>query len=185
MIKALTLFLSLTTMMNTSALEVEGVQIPNKVKVLNKELVHNGSGIRHATFLNVNVYVGTLYLLQKTTDVETLLDMEYPKQVSMNFIRDVTKEELVGAWKEGFEAAVSPKQQKALSKTLNQFIEKMEAIQKKDSIYLKFLNNGVELQIKGKNYGPLGNQEFSRALLSIWFVNARDEKLRDGMLGKN
>ncbi len=185
MIQRLLFSLSIIFLLNTHAIEVEGVKVPDRIKVANKELVLNGSGVRHATFLNVNVYVGSLYLLNKTTDVKKVLNLPYPKQVSMNFIRDVTKDELIGAWKEGFEAAVSKEERASLSQVFKTFLEKMDAMKKNDAIYLRFLKEGVEYTIKGKNFGPIGGSDFSRALLSIWFINARDEGLRDGMLGKN
>ncbi|MCF8058612.1 MAG: chalcone isomerase family protein [Bacteriovoracaceae bacterium] len=169
----------------TFSAEKGGVTVPDKMKLNESELVLNGVGIRRATFLNIKVYIGSLYTPQKSTDTATILNMPFPKHISMNFVRDVDKEDLQGAWKEGFEAAVPEAERKAMMVHLEAFNKTMGDIKKNQAILINFLNNGVEVSFNGTKHPLIGDANFSKALLSIWFVNARDEELRDEMLGKN
>jgi len=150
-----------------------------------KELVLNGTGIRRATFFSIKIYVGALYLSEKTKDPAKLLGLPFPKHISMDFIRDVNAKDLQGAWTEGFMAAVNDKDRKIMMPYFEQFNAQIGDIRKGQQILINFLDSGVEVSCNGKKSAVIGNKDFSRALLSIWFINARDEELRDGMLGKN
>ena len=101
----------------------------------------------------------------------------------MHFVRDVAAKKLVAAWTEGFEAAV--KDHKKISSEIKQFNNWMEDVQKGEEIVLTFLKDGVEVDVKNKQKGKIKSKRFAKDLLSIWFVNPRDENLMLGMLGKS
>ena len=61
----------------------------------------------------------------------------------------------------------------------------MEDVQKGEEIVLTFLKDGVEVDVKNKQKGKIKSKRFAKDLLSIWFVNPRDENLMLGMLGKS
>ena len=87
-----------------SAKEIAGVTLPDEVALegADKPLVLNGAGIREKFF--VDVYVGALYLAEKTTDAETAIDAPGAKRVLMHFVyKEMSKEKLVDGWREGFE----------------------------------------------------------------------------------
>lgn len=175
---------SLLLSLSSFAFEKASVKGPDKMIIEGKELVLNGAGVRRATIFNIKVYVGALYLPEKTKETNKLLDLPHPKHISMDFIRDVDAEDLQGAWKEGFEAAVEEAKRKTMMTYLDQFNKQMGDIRKGQKVLINFLDSGVEVTFNGKKSAKIGNKDFSRALLSIWFVNARDEELRDEMLGK-
>ena len=102
----------------------------------------------------------------------------------MNFLRDVPKEETRGAWTEGFVAAVPEKKRLPLMKYLDELNSKMPDIKKKGVMIANFLDEGVEIIINGNTFKPIGNKDFSKALFSIWFIEARDKRLREELLGK-
>lgn len=183
MLKLLFAVLSISLLSSPLALEIKGIKVPSTVKVGNKELILNGAGTRRGTFLNVKVYIGALYLSKKSRIAANVLNQPFPKYVSMTFLRDANKEDLVGAWKEGFSAAVPKEKQKALLTDFNKFLEKIGGIKKKEQILLTFLDEGVIVSFNGKKYPAIGNKDFAQALFSIWFVNPADESLRDELLG--
>jgi hypothetical protein len=84
-----------------AATKVAGVELPDTAEVGGKTLLLNGAGVR-SRFI-VKVYVGALYLEQKSGDAAAILAADAPWKVSMRFLRDVEKEKIVGAFKEGFE----------------------------------------------------------------------------------
>lgn len=185
MLKPLFLFVILLSSSVAMPATLEKVTIPEKKEVAGKELFLNGIGIRRGTFLNIKVYVGGLYIPSKSQNIEAILKMPFPKQISMNFLRDVPKEETQEAWKEGFVAAVPKEKKKRLMKYLEELNSKMPNLKKKEVMIANFLDEGVEIIINDKQVATIGNKEFSEALFSIWFIEARDERLRDELLGKN
>ena len=182
MLKTAVLFFIL--ILNTYSAEFQGVKVPDKLTIEEKELVLNGIGMRRGTFLNVKVYVGALYVLKKSNDANTILSLDNPKHISMNFLRDVPKEETRGAWTEGFEVAVPKEDQKSLKKYLNELNGLMPDINKKEVLAINFLDKGVEVFINNKKVGTVGNKKFAQALFSIWFIKPRDERLMKELLGK-
>jgi hypothetical protein len=83
------------------ALDLAGVQVPDTTTLGEKTLVLNGAGLR--TKVVFKVYVGALYLEQRSSDPATIIAAEAPWKVSMAFKRDVSKKDILGAFREGFE----------------------------------------------------------------------------------
>ncbi len=75
-----TIILSILAL-NIFAIELDGIKFDDKVKAGNKELVLNGIGIRKATIFKVKVYYGGLYLEQKSSDHNAILNSASPKQI--------------------------------------------------------------------------------------------------------
>ena len=89
-----------------AAREVEGVQVPDTVTVAGQTLTLNGVGIRKkkVAFVKVDVYVGALHVVERSSDPEALVKADAPKQVTMTFLRDVDRARIMEAFKEGFES---------------------------------------------------------------------------------
>ena len=68
------------------ALDVAGVTVPDTVvtDTSEHELVLNGAGIRKKFF--IKIYIGALYLPSKSNAVESILNMEGAKRVTMHFL---------------------------------------------------------------------------------------------------
>lgn len=175
-------FFILAISFNLAAATLDGVIFSDTTKVEGKDLVLNGIGIRKATFLKIKVYYGGLYLEQKTKDPSAFLATPAPKQIVMHFVRDVDAKKLRDAFVEGLEAA--NKNHASFKAQMDKFNSYVVDVVKGDQFIVTFLNDGVLFSAKGKTDKIMGN-EFSRALLNIWFTNARDEGLRSGLLGLN
>jgi 5-deoxy-D-glucuronate isomerase len=63
------------------AVEVAGVKVDDQIKVGANELMLNGAGVRTKVF--IKVYVGALYVSQKSNAPAALLDAATPRRMSM------------------------------------------------------------------------------------------------------
>src|SRR5262245_12146751 len=87
-----------------SAKECTGVSFPDQTQVAGTTLALNGLGLRQATVMKVNVYVAALYVAQVSSDAGAILSAPSPKQLVLQFVRDVGASDLAKAWEEGFAA---------------------------------------------------------------------------------
>jgi hypothetical protein len=157
------------------------VTMPDSISIKGKDLVLNGLGTRKATWLKVKVYVGGLYLENKSTDPQTILNTKGVKYLRMHFVRDVKAEKLVNGWNEAFENAV--KDRTKIQKRIAELNALMGDVKKNQEVVLTFSDKGVHVDFANSKSGMVKGADFSKALLSVWFINASDENLRDGLLG--
>jgi hypothetical protein len=68
-----------------SALEVAGVKVPDSIQIDGKTLALNGAGLRTKSFLKVKVYVGALYVTQRSTDAAAIVAQDAPKAIRMTW----------------------------------------------------------------------------------------------------
>jgi hypothetical protein len=181
--KFLFLVTMLFTTLTTHALTVDSINFEDKVNVNGKELVINGVGIRKATFLKIKVYYGALYLSQKSTNSGTFLGTTEPKQIIMHFVRDVEMKDLKKTYLEAFEGA-NKETYKSMLSTLEAFNANLGDIKKGEKMIINFLPDGATLTFAGKSFAKIGDANFSKALLNMWFVNPLDEGLSKGLLGQ-
>ncbi|MDO9183972.1 MAG: chalcone isomerase family protein [Bacteriovorax sp.] len=174
-------FILLAISLNLTAATLDAVTFADSANVDGKELILNGVGIRKATFLKIKVYYGALYLEQKSKDANSFLASASPKQIVMHFVREVDAKKLRDAFVEGMEAA--NKNHASFKTQLDKLNSFIPDVVKDDLIIITFSNDGVSLNVKGKPTEKITGSEFSHALLNIWFINPRDENLRNGLLG--
>ena len=177
--------LIILTSLEVSALEVAGVDVPEKVTVENQELVLNGAGIRKKLF--IKVYVGALYLPTQRSTVKGIMADPGAKRIVMTFLyKEVSAKKLVDGWNEGFTGNTSAQELKSLQDRINQFNGFFTTVHKGDEIRLDYLpGQGTQVWINGDLKGTVPGEDFSQALLKIWLgVKPADDKLKDAMLGK-
>ena len=167
---------------NAFAVELDGIKFDDKVKLENKDLVLNGIGIRKATIFKVKVYYGGLYVENKTSDYNAILNSVAPKQIIMNFVHDAPAKKLKSAFSDGIENANKSYEQ--YKGQLEKFISCIPDVVVGDKFVINFLTDGVQLNAKGKVCEKVNGADFSKALLSIWFINPADENLKKGLLGQ-
>ncbi len=88
------------------------------LSVGDKTLKLKGIGLRKKAMFKV--YVGGLYLASPSRDAGTILAADQAKAIRMDFLRDLTRAQLVEAFQEGFEANAKDKaaQKTAFAKML-------------------------------------------------------------------
>lgn len=165
-----------------SAGERAGVKMADTVNVGGETLTLNGMGLREATVLKVDVYVAGLYLEHVSSNPQQILASNETKVIVLKFKRDVGRDDIVKAWREGFEKnAPVPKP------LVDQLAQWMPSFRKGDVLMFTLMpGKGVAVDINGKRKGVLGDDNFSRSLLSIWLgPNPPTGSLKTGMLGKH
>jgi hypothetical protein len=181
--KILMLVMLIIASISAQAVTVDSINFEDKINVAGKDLVLNGVGIRKATFLKIKVYYGALYLTQKATNAGTFLGTNEPKQIVMHFVRDVDLKDLKKTYLEAFEGA-NKDTYKSMLPTLEAFNANLADIKKGERMIINFLPDGATLTFAGKNFPKVGDANFSKALLNMWFVNPLDENLSEGLLGQ-
>jgi hypothetical protein len=168
--------------MAAQAKELAGVKVPDTLSVGNTTLKLNGAGMRKKFF--ISVYVGGLYLEAPSKDAAAILATDMPKAVSMHFVRNVSKAQLVESFKEGFEANAK---EKAAAQNAN--IEKLFGMlaDVKDGDELMFVyvpGKGTTLSNGDKPLGTFEGKEFAEVIFSLWLgPKPPSENLKKELLG--
>lgn len=169
---------------NLNAKEISGIKIAEQIEIGGQVLALNGAGIRSKFVFDI--YIGALYLPQKTQDVKQALSMAGPKRVLMHFLYDeVEKEKLTNGWTDGFENNLPSKDFDALKPRLADFNKLFVTAKKGDQIMLDYDPKvGTQVIINTQNKGSVPGADFNRALLLVWLgEDPADSNLKEGMLG--
>ena len=158
------------------------VNVPDSATLGGQKLVLNGLGLRKKAIFKV--YVAGLYLENKSPDPAAILDSSQVKRLELVFVRDVDREDIVDAWKDGF------KKNGADMNTFGPRIGTLNAwmtdIKEKDSlIFLVEPGKGLTVTVKGRVKGTIPGDDFAKAFLAIWLGPSPPNKgLKAGLLGK-
>ena len=164
--------------------EIGGVTLPDTLKIGDETLVFNGGGIREKFWLDM--YVGGLYLSQKETNSQKIIESDQPMAIFMEIVSGmITSERMIEAVEEGFQKSTggntNPIQENIDILIKSGFKEK---IQEGDTFLISYHAGAVTIAKNGKEITSFGNLKFKQALFGIWFGNEpADENLKQGMLG--
>lgn len=181
----LTVFLSLNFSLLAAA-ELSGVFVDDQIQAGNGEtLVLNGLGLREKLW--VDVYVGSLYLPQKSDDVAVILSRPGAWRVQLDFVyKEVSSKKLLDAWREGFEKNQEEESLDKLKERIEQFYGYFadSAVAKDRYVFDYLPEQGTQISKNGDLLGTIPGEDFKNALLEIWLGNhPADKKLKKGMLG--
>jgi hypothetical protein len=166
------------------ALEVGKVNVPDSISAGGNDLVLNGAGIRSK--FGLKLYVGSLFLTQKSTDAQAIIAADEPMAIRLNIISGmITSEKMEDATREGFDNAtngnIAP-----IKNEIESFIAVFnEPIKEGDSFDMVYVPaKGVEVYKNGNSKSVINNMEFKKALFGIWLSDKPAQKnLKEGMLG--
>jgi hypothetical protein len=163
--------------------ELAGVSLPERVAVAGQDLVLNGMGLRKKAIFKV--YVGALYLAEKSGDPAKILAADAPRRMVMRFLRSVGKDRLVEAWKEGF-ANNAPQAQETLKGEIERFLSLWRDVQEGEEVTMTYIpGTGTTLAFAGKEVGTFAGKAFADALLAVWLgPKPPSEELKAGLLGR-
>ena len=169
-----------------SGAELAGIFVADEIRSVDDQaLVLNGMGLREKFW--IDVYVGSLYLSEKSSDVAEILSRPGPWRIQMDFIyKEVAQDQLVDTWKEGFANNQNADTLRALGARLDQFYGYFSAnVVKGEKFTFDYVpGQGVLVSRNGKELGLIPGEDFKTALLEIWLGNSpADKKLKRGMLG--
>jgi len=170
-----------------SAREVAGVALPDTIALNGKtDLVLNGAGIRSKFF--IKVYVGALYLPARTRDAGAILDHTGPVSMYMYFLHsEVSKDKLVKAWNEGFDANLDASERSRLGARIQHFNQLFQTVHKGDVIRLDYRpGHGTAVTFNNDSRGTIEGEDFMQAWLRIWLgTHPADDDLKQGLLGQD
>jgi len=167
------------------AKEVAGVAVPETATLAGKTLVLNGAGLRSKMF--IKVYVGALYLEQKSGDANAILAADAPWKVTMSFKRDVDKKKILETFREGFENNSSSSAQLAqILPGLAQLDGALSDLKNGQELVITYLpGTGATLTAPGGAAATVEGKPFADALLRNWLgEKPADGDLKKAMLGK-
>mgnify|MGYP006317641197 CR=1 FL=1 len=166
------------------AADLGGVKLADKAAVGGQELVLNGAGIRtRAVF---KVYVGSLYVPAKATDLAAVL-AKGPRRIQMNLLRDLAADQLVDALNDGMkdnntaaEMAALKAQQDQLTSIMKAFGEAKEG----NVVTLDFVDGATVVGLNGTAKGTIPGEPFNRARTKMWLGDKPVQaELKKAMLG--
>jgi len=170
-----------------AAAQVAGVDLPDEVvlEASGENLVLNGAGVRKKFI--VKVYVGALYLPARTGNVGEIVDGPGGRRVIMHFLhKEVGVDKLVKGWNDGFAANLTAGEFKAVEDRIGSFNGLFRTVHSGDVYQLDLVSGkGTEVRLNGESLGSVPGDDFSRALLKVWFGEKPGDKgLKKALLGK-
>ena len=180
-----TLFLGLTLTAQSGGTKVNGIIIPNIVKIDGKYLKLNGAGVREKMFLDL--YIGARYLTKKTNNAQEIIDGDNMMSIKIRVISGmVTRENMEEAIRDGFKKSTKGNT-KSIDSKIDDLINKGFAgvIEKGDVFDLEYVpGKGTHLKKNGKTLVVIAGLEFKKALFGIWLCDQpADANLKKKMLG--
>jgi hypothetical protein len=161
------------------------------VRVDGQELQLNGFGLRTRA-LFFKIYVGGLYLPEKSTSAGAALAAKGAKRIQLTMVREADAEQFVESIMHGLRANHSEAQLAAVkvqTDHLMAMIRKIGTSQKGVSIVLDYApsSDGTTLFVDGKPAGrPMAGEEFFRTLMRIWLGEKPvDESFKKALLGQS
>jgi len=169
------------------ALQIKGVKIPEQItqETSQQNLVLNGAGVR-AKFI-FDIYIGALYLVERSDSSEKILADRSPRRVVMHFLyNEIEKKKMQSAWTEGFEDNLTAEQLAGLQPEIKTFNAAFGDTVENDVVIIDFLPDGnTVVRINGTETARINGSDFQRALLSVWLGDSPvDGRLKNGMLGR-
>ena len=163
--------------------EIGGVQLPNALKE-NKQLKLNGGGIREKLW--IDLYVGGLYLQQKSSDAQQIIKADQPMAIYMEIVSTlITSEKMIEAVNEGFQKSTKGNT-KALESKIASFRSAFSTPIVENDRYTIFYTpgKGVVVSKNNNHISTIKGLAFKQALFGIWLCDEpADENLKEGMLG--
>jgi hypothetical protein len=168
------------------ARKVGGVEFQEAIDADGAKLTLNGAGIRKRFV--VKVYAGGLYLAEPSKDADAIVAADAPKRVRMVFLREVSRGQVMDAYREGF-------RNNSAGPGLDALLAKLEKLS--PAIPDK-LGEGAEMFVtyvpgKGTTVAAAGGgapvtvdgKDFADALFRNWLgKKPADDGLKEAMLGR-
>lgn len=175
--------LVLISIVQVNAGSLAGITLPDTAQVGGKTLVLNGMGIR--TKYMVKVYVAGLYLEQKSSDSNAIINSNAPKEIVMKFLHGASKSQMTDAFDESF-SNNTPDARKTMKADIDRLLAALDAVKAGDEMTFSYVpGTGLSLAINGQNKVTIADPAFAPVLFSVWFgPKPPNADLKKGMLGQ-
>lgn len=167
------------------ARDIAGIAVPDTLTGNGLALMLNGAGIRTKFFMDM--YIGALYLQQRGTQPEKILQADEPMAIRLHIVSAlITSEKMETATREGFLNATGGNTA-PLQPSIEQFITVFrEKIEKNDNYEMVYIpNEGTRIYRNGTLKTVIPGLHFKQALFGIWLcAKPAQESLKKQMLGE-
>ena len=173
----------LASMLDLQAGSLAGVTLPDTQQVGNTKLVLNGLGVR--TKYMVKVYVAGLYLQQKSSDANAIINADAPKQIVMQFVHGASKSQMSDAFNESFHDN-SPEALKAMKPDIDRLLSALDPVKGGDQMVFTYIpGTGTTYTLNGKEKLTITGTAFGPVIFSVWLgPKPPNADLKKGMLGQ-
>lgn len=152
------------------AAEVSGIKIDDKAMVGGQELVLNGAGMR--TRLFIKVYVGALYVPQKTNTIQGVVGRNQPRRMALALQRDIGADQLLEALRAGLADNNSQAELDAIKPQVNEFATIFKSVGEAKAGQMIVIDytpaEGTRISLDGAVKGTIAGEAFNKALFSTW-----------------
>ena len=185
------------------AFEVAGITVPDTYKENDTKLVLNGAGLR--VVFGFQVYVGALYLKQKSTDAKSIINADEMMAIRLQWRRSAPPYKIKEVYYKSFAVSTGAKEAKVygpehdygpLTKEINTY---MSWVAQKKAAKGHYWNNvyvpgeGTKVYLfdgeKETLMGTIKGLDFKKVLFTIWLgednVRNVSSDLKEQMLGNN
>ena len=171
---------------STFAAEVSGIKVDDKATVGGQELVLNGAGMR--TRLFIKVYVGALYVPQKTTNLQGVIGRNQPRRMTLALQRDIGADQLLEALRAGLADNNSQADLDAIKPQVDEFATIFRSVGEAKSGQMIVIDyvpaEGTRIALDGAVKGLISGEAFNKALFSTWLGDKPvQESLKKALLG--
>ncbi|MFD2519027.1 chalcone isomerase family protein [Salinimicrobium flavum] len=170
----------------TAQMKVGGAELPASETFHGKTLTLNGAGVREKLW--IDLYAAGLYLSEKSSDANVVLNSEKPMSIKLHIVSKlISSDKMVDAVTEGFENSTNGNTapiQDEINTMLGFFREDIKKNDIFDLVYLPS-QGGVVAYKNGEQKGVVAGKEFKKALFGIWLSNRpADDGLKNDLLSK-
>jgi hypothetical protein len=167
------------------AAKVAGVEFPDTAQVGGQTLKLNGVGLRKKFI--IKVYAGGLYLPESSQDAAAIVAAETPKRVRMVFLRDVSKAQVMDAYREGFQKNSGGPGLEGLLAKLDRIAPAIpDQLREGTEMSVSYVpGEGTTVVAAGGAKAVVDGKEFADALFKNWLgAKPADDDLKKGLLGR-
>ncbi len=172
------------------AYSVSDIDLPEVVpaNAERPELRLNGASLREL-YLLIKTYVGALYLEEKSTDPQAILNSETHKRMVFHvMMKRVGARRIANALQEALVVNLSEEEHNGLTKELEQMLSyfngKMHAGE--EAVFDYIPGKGTRITINDEVKGVIPGKDYFKAMLSIWIGdNPVGRDFKDDVLGLN
>ena len=166
------------------ARKASGVEFPDAIDVDGQKLGLNGTGLRKKFI--IEVYVAGLYLVEPSHDADAIVKADAPKRVRMVFLRDVSKKQILEAYRDGFRANSGGPQLDALLAKLQRIEPGLVDVKSGQEMLVTYEpGKGTTVSATGGAPATIEGKDFADAMFRNWLgPKPADGDLKSGLLGK-
>jgi hypothetical protein len=185
MTKLALVLLAVAVAVPAEAKRTGGVEFPDTIEVGGAKLALNGAGVRKRFV--VQVYAGGLYVAERSGDADAIVKADAPKRVRMVFLREVTRQQIMDAYRDGFRANSGGPGLDALLQKLARIESAIPDMRKGGEMFVTYVpGEGTTVAAAGgAKPVTVEGKEFADALFRNWLgPKPADTDLKRALLGR-